>query len=215
MGTASLVAITTTLAAASGGLTCSIAGRLLDGKWNIGLACNGVLAGLVSITAPCSVIAPGFSIIIGFIGALVYFGFSRLMLRIKIDDPLDAAAVHGACGFWGCIAVAIFSTEEYMLKAAYDRESAQDFGTRLGNQLVVALTITVWTIGLSGLMFFVAKKIIGIRTEDGASAGGLDAKDFGMKAYEKEVEMMQASEKEVEILREDSAQQTVDNGINM
>jgi len=186
MGTASLVAVTTTLAAAAGGLTCSIVGRYMYGKWNIGLACNGVLAGLVSITAPCSVVAPELAVIIGFLGALIYFSFSLLLLQLHIDDPLDAAAVHGACGFWGCVAVALFSTEEYMLKAAYDRESAQDFGTRLGNQVIVAVTITVWTIGLSGLMFFLAKHTIGIRTEDGASAGGLDAKDFGIQAYEKD-----------------------------
>merc|ERR1719204_1201986 len=67
MDTASLVAVTTTLAAASGGLTASCLGKLLSGKWNIGLACNGVLAGLVSITAPCAVILPEFSIVIGFI----------------------------------------------------------------------------------------------------------------------------------------------------
>jgi len=184
METASLVAVTTTLAAAAGGLTTSIIGKMLCGKWNIGLACNGILAGLVSITAPCSVIEPELAIVIGFIGGILYFGFSRLMLYLQIDDPLDAAAVHGCCGFWGVVSVAIFSTEEYMLKAAYTREAGQDFGERLWNQFAVALAVTVWTLSLSGIMFFTAKYTIGIRTEEGSLAGGLDIKDFGMHAYE-------------------------------
>lgn len=186
MDTAALVAVTTTLAAAAGGLTTSILARILSGKWNIGLACNGILAGLVSITAPCSVVAPESSIIIGFIGGLLYYGFSNLMVRLHIDDPLDAAAVHGMCGFWGVISVAIFTTKDYMTKAAYDREAGQDFGTRLGNQFAVALAITTWTLSLSGLMFFAAKMTIGLRAEEGALPGGLDKPDFGGPAYEQQ-----------------------------
>jgi len=184
MSTAALVAVTTTLAAAAGGLTTSMLGRTLSGKWNIGLACNGILAGLVSITAPCSVVAPGFAIIIGIIGGLLYYGFSYLMIFLKIDDPLDAAAVHGFCGFWGVISVAIFTTKDYMMKAAYAREADQDLGTRLWNQFAVALTITVWTLALSGLMFFTASKLNILRTEEGAKKGGLDEPDFGQPAYE-------------------------------
>jgi len=192
MSIAALVAVTTTLAAASGGLTTAMLGRAINGKWNIGLACNGILAGLVSITAPCSVVAPGCAIIIGIIGGLLYYGFSQLMVLIKIDDPLDAAAVHGFCGFWGVISVAIFSTKDYMLKAGYTREAGQDLGTRFGNQLAVALTITVWTLGLSGLMFFVASKLNILRTEEGSKLGGLDKPDFGQPAYEEPTQQLTA-----------------------
>jgi len=184
METAALVAVTTTLAAAAGGLTTSILGRVLSGNWSIGMACNGILAGLVSITAPCSVVQAEFSIIIGVIGGLLYYGFSKLMVYLKIDDPLDAAAVHGMCGFWGVISVAIFSTKEYMMKAAYGREAEQSLGDRLGNQLAVAVTITIWTLSLSGLMFAATKYTIGLRTDDGAQPGGLDKPDFGGPAYE-------------------------------
>lgn len=184
METASLVAVTTTLAAASGGLTASFLGKLLSGKWNIGLACNGVLAGLVSITAPCAVIQPELSIVIGFIGGLIYYGFSNLMIRLQIDDPLDAAAVHGACGFWGVISVGIFATQEYLQKAGYAREADLGFSKLLGNQIAVAVTITIWTLFTAGLMFFCASKTIGIRTEHGGEDGGLDIHDFGIEAYE-------------------------------
>jgi len=184
METGALVAVTTTLAAAAGGLTTSLVSRSFTKKWNIGLACNGILAGLVSITAPCSVVSPGSAIIIGMIGGLVYYGFSLLMITLQIDDPLDAAAVHGACGFWGVISVAIFTTKEYMTKAGYSAEADKSLGTRIGNQLAVALVITVWTMFVSGLMFLVAKKTIGIRTEKGSKIGGLDQRDFKQQAYE-------------------------------
>lgn len=184
MGTAALVAVTTTLSAASGGLTTAILGRSLHGKWNIGLACNGILSGLVSITAPCPVVAPGSAIIIGVVGGLLYYGFSQLMIKLKIDDPLDAAAVHGCCGFWGVISVAIFTTKDYMTRAQYDASVADEaVGTRFGNQLLVALAISAWTLSLSGLMFFLADKVISIRTEGGATIEGLDYRDFGTSGY--------------------------------
>merc|ERR1719233_239398 len=186
METASLVAVTTTLAGATGGLTASMIGKLLTGKWSIGLACNGVLAGLVSITAPCAVIEPELSIVIGFLGGIIYYGFSRLMIKLEIDDPLDAAAVHGACGFWGVISVGIFATDEYLNLAGYSREADLGFWTRLGNQIAVALTVTSWTLFTAGLMFFFASRTIGIRTEHGGEEGGLDFVDFGVTAYETE-----------------------------
>jgi len=184
METASLVAVTTTLAAASGGLTASFLGKFLSGKWNIGLACNGVLAGLVSVTAPCAVVQPELSIVIGFIGGLIYYGFSALMIRLEIDDPLDAAAVHGACGFWGVISVGIFATQEYLIKAGYTREAGLGFSELLGNQIAVSVAVTSWTLFTAGLMFFCASKTIGIRTEHGGEDGGLDIVDFGTEAYE-------------------------------
>merc|ERR1719499_1217732 len=86
--------------------------------------------------------------------------------------------------FGGVVSVAIFTTKDYMLKAAYENESKQSLGTRIGNQLAVALAITAWTMSLSGLMFFVTKKTIGIRTEKGSTIGGLDQRDFKEQAYE-------------------------------
>merc|ERR1712060_33542 len=177
METAALVAVTTTLAAASGGIATGFAAVIFTRKWSIGLTCNGILAGLVSITAPCSVVSPEYAIIIGLLGGLFYFGFSRLMIRLKIDDPLDAAAVHGCCGFWGLISVAFFSTKEYMAKAGYNREADQNFGTRLGNQLIIALAITGCTMSLSGLLFFLADKAFTLRTDKGLKIGGLDKSD--------------------------------------
>jgi len=73
-----------------------------------------------------------------------------------------------------------------LLKAGYDREAAQSFGTRFGNQIAVAVTVTCWTCLSAGIMFYVADKTVGIRTEDGGEDGGLDLVDFGGEAYEAE-----------------------------
>jgi len=196
MTTASLVAVTTTLAAASAGLTVSILGKFLYGKWSVSLACNGLLAGLVSITAPCSVIYPELSILIGFIGGLVYFGFSRLMLKFKIDDPLDAVAVHGACGFWGVVSVGFFANKKYLENAGFPNVAKLDFGHRLGHQIAAALIITCWTLFTSGLMFWVTRMTIGIRTEHGGDADGADAYEFGEPGYERQMgALVELSEK--------------------
>ena len=72
------------------------------------MMCNSILAGVVSITAGCSVVESWASILIGIIGGLICFGASRALVFLKIDDPLDTFPVHGACGAWGCIAVGLF-----------------------------------------------------------------------------------------------------------
>merc|ERR1719461_1517808 len=182
-GVANRVAVTTTLGAAAGGLTVSFVGKLLDKKWNITLACNGILAGLVSITAPCPIVGPGSALAIGAIGGLVYLATARMLIKLKIDDPLDASSVHGFCGFWGVVAVAIFATEDNISVAYSDFMAEMSFGKRLGYQLLGATIVLVWTCATSGLMFFLAKITVGLRTEKGMLEG-LDADDFGNSAYE-------------------------------
>merc|ERR1711988_1257857 len=105
----------TTLSAATGGVTVILVEKLIGDKtWSVGAVCNGILGGLVSITAGCSVTLPWSAVLIGFIGGFVYFGSSKCVLKLcKIDDPLDAFAVHGACGFWGVFATGLFSADAY------------------------------------------------------------------------------------------------------
>merc|ERR1719465_159104 len=117
---AARAAVTTTLAASSGAVTGLYVKRLLPSKfggtpgvWDLGHTCNSLLGGLVGITAGTSIATPYGALIIGFISAWVYHGASCLMRKMKIDDPLDAFAVHGACGFFGCLAVGLFTLDSY------------------------------------------------------------------------------------------------------
>ena len=92
------VAVTTTLAAASGGITATALSKAIVGNYDISLGLNGVLAGLVGITANCSVVNPWHAMIIGIIAAILLFGGHYGLLKAKIDDPCDACIVHGLVG---------------------------------------------------------------------------------------------------------------------
>lgn len=98
------VCMNTTISAACGGLTVFIFTMIVDHVECVSSLSNGVLAGLVSITAGCDASNPFWSMLIGVVGGLVFAGSIRGVKAIGIDDPLDAFSVHGACGFWGCIA---------------------------------------------------------------------------------------------------------------
>lgn len=106
---AGLVAMNTTLSAAAGGITVGTCFFLYEKfKFNSGAVCNGILAGLVSITAGCGNVDVGSALLIGVLGGFIYTGSSLLVGMMKIDDPVDAFSVHGACGAWGVLAAVIF-----------------------------------------------------------------------------------------------------------
>jgi len=112
---ASQVAMNTTIAAAVGGITAlmiqwAVTYRAGGLKYDLPAMCNGILAGLVSITAGCGTVECGSAFVIGMMGAFIYSGASALLKnrRILVDDPLDAFAIHGCCGAWGVLAAALF-----------------------------------------------------------------------------------------------------------
>eukprot|EP00971_Amphidinium_carterae_P012773 251836-Amphidinium_carterae.1 len=98
----------TTIAAATGGLTVFLLRLALLRRYDVGGLCNGILAGLVSITAPCGNVENYAAFFIAILGGCIYQGVSMLLQMVKVDDPLDAFAVHGACGFWGALSAVIF-----------------------------------------------------------------------------------------------------------
>ena len=181
---AARVVVTTTLSAAAGGVTVIILEKLCGDKtWNIGAVCNGILGGLVSITAGCSVLMPWASVLAGFIGGFVYFGSSKCVLYLcKVDDPLDAFAVHGACGFWGVFVVGLLSHEMY----AYGSGKGLFYGsgTALVTAIVCLLAEIAWVGGMSLVMFFPLKKMGILRVSAEIEAAGMDVSKHGGAAYE-------------------------------
>lgn len=107
-----LIILNTNLAAAMGGLTGLVTGWIFERKNQIEYVINGVLAGLVTITAGCHVISPPMVIPAVFIGSLLCFGSMKLLERLHIDDVVGAFPVHGVCGAWGTIAVALYGIPE-------------------------------------------------------------------------------------------------------
>ncbi len=180
-GTANSVAIskvflTTNLAAAAGGLTALITSWIKYGKPGLSLALNGVLAGLVAITAGCDVVSPLGATLIGIIaGFVMIFAVSFFDNIIKIDDPVGAISVHGVCGTLGTILTGIFAIDGGLL-----------YGgglTFLGIQTIGALSIAIWA-GLTGfILFFVIKKTVGLRVPPRIEEEGLDIYEHGETAY--------------------------------
>ena len=121
-------------------------------------------------------------------------GWSKLMLKLGIDDPLDAASVHGACGAWGVIYVGLMANQEY-LDSVYGFSGngglfQEGKGDLLANGLLGIVTISAWTIGLMGIFFFILKSLNMLRIPEEEEEMGLDVSHHGGHAYENEEEDM-------------------------
>jgi Amt family ammonium transporter len=166
----SLTLVTTCLAAAAGGVTSAIFANILYKKYDLTMFMNGILGGLVGITAGADQMSPTDSIFIGFFaGIIIVLGVS-LIDKLKLDDPVGAVAVHLICGIWGTLAVGIFG----------EMAGIDQFLIQLKSILIVA----VFCIATSFMIFFSIKKTIGIRVEEEEEAQGLDIAEHGMRAYE-------------------------------
>uniref|UniRef100_A0A7S3YJB5 Ammonium transporter n=1 Tax=Lotharella globosa TaxID=91324 RepID=A0A7S3YJB5_9EUKA len=178
---ASKVAVTTTIAAAMGAITTMLYSRFFLKSYVLTLCLNGVLAGLVSITAPCSVVEPWAAMMIGIIGAIVYICASNAIKCCGIDDPLDAFPVHGMCGMWGVLSVGIFATRSNIKRAYGFDNDAMTSGNQFRNQLIGVLAIAGWTVVTSGLVFFTLKFTGLLRVSEEEEKIGLDASEHGVE----------------------------------
>lgn len=176
-----LIAVTTNLAAAAGAIGALATAWIKYGKPDVGQAINGVLGGLVAITAGCAYVNPLSAIIIGLIaGPLVVFG-AELLEKLKIDDPVGAVPVHLINGAWGTLAVGLFASV-----AGNTGTTGLFFGggaTLLISQLVGVLAIGLWTAVLAGAMFFILKMTVGLRVSKEEEEAGLDIGEHGTSAY--------------------------------
>jgi Amt family ammonium transporter len=139
-------------------------------KPDLSMALNGLLAGLVSITAGADVVGPWGAVIMGAIGGVIVV-FSILFFdNIKIDDPVGAISVHGTCGIWGTVALVFFTTEE-----------AGTFS--LVSQLTGVAAVYIFAFVFSLILCIIGKLMFGIRVSDEEEAEGLDVAEHGAPAY--------------------------------
>jgi len=165
----SFVLVTTCLAAAAGGIGAMVAYSFVSSKPDLSMALNGILAGLVGITAGADVINPIWAILVGAIaGALVVFSVIAFD-RFKLDDPVGACSVHLTCGIWGTLAVGLFSTNPEH---------------SLGAQLLGVGAYGLFTVICAGLLFGVIKATMGLRVSEEEELEGLDLGEHGMHAYD-------------------------------
>jgi len=171
------VAVTTTLAAAAGGILAMLTVWIVSGKPDVSMSLNGALAGLVGITAPCAVVSPFEAIIIGAVaGILVVLSVEFIDKVLHIDDPVGAVSVHGVCGVWGTLAVGIFGDLEAI-------GSGLSRGGQIGVQALGAAAVFAWAFILGLLLFFIVKKTVGLRVSEKEELSGLDIDEHGTEAY--------------------------------
>lgn len=187
MYVASKCAVTTTLAAASGGVTVLIVDVGFGNPPDVGPALNGILAGLVSITAGCSVVEPYAAASIGVVGGLIYYFASNALRKLQVDDPLDASPVHFFSGMWGVISVGFFATPANVMNV-YGRKTDVGLfyggdGLQLGIQCLGAVSIAVWTCGISFILFSTLKVLGMLRVPQEEEITGLDISHHGGAAY--------------------------------
>jgi len=169
----------TTLSGASGGITACLLERLRGtGRlWDVTSMCNGVLSGLVAITAGCATLPAWAAIVTGLLAGVWYRFISYLVLEVfGIDDPLDAFAVHGANGAWGVLAAAVFSTDYYVQQVMRDptRQGGLFYGggKLLGAACLQIVCTCAWSGALSAIMFLTLRSLGVLRIAPGKASRG-------------------------------------------
>jgi Amt family ammonium transporter len=185
-----LVAVNTLLAACVGFVVAMIITDVKYGKPDISMSCNGMLAGLVAITAGCAFVAPWAAAVIGAVaGTLVVYSVAFFDRRL-IDDPCGAISVHGVCGAWGVLSVGLFADGTYPIKGiGWNGVSGPVKGLFYGDvgqlwaQIFHVVIGFIWAWGIMYLIFTIAKRFMQIRVSEEAEIEGLDVPEFGALCY--------------------------------
>ena len=165
----SLVLVTTSLAAAAGGFGSFFLSTVLYKNLDLTMFLNGILGGLVAITAGADLMSPNEAIVIGFLAGLIIVGGVALIDKLKLDDPVGAVTVHLICGIWGTLAVGLFG----------DKAGIGQFITQLYGVLIVGTFCVICSLIILGSL----KAITGLRVSKEEEIEGLDLHEHGMDAY--------------------------------
>ena len=165
--------ITTNMAAAAGSTATMIYTWVRYGKPDVSMTLNGVLAGLVAITAGCDVVSPAGALIIGLMaGVLVVVAVEFFDQKLKIDDPVGAVSVHGVCGAFGTIVTGLFATKDGLFYGG---------GTSfLTTQIIGVVTVAIYVAIAMTIIFGVLDKLIGLRVSEEEEIKGLDMEEHGL-----------------------------------
>ena len=196
---AALVAVNTTLSACAGAVSAMFTSTFLDWRKNgvatydLGYTMNGCLTGLVAITSGCATVEPWAAVVIGMISGWFYLLGSNALIKLRIDDAVDAIPVHMVGGAWGVIATGLF-TNEARLEAAfgmtehigwfYNWGRGSGDGTLLGIQLLAVLFIFGWTFVIMGIYFYCLNLMGWLRIDPLEEEVGMDISRHKGSAYD-------------------------------
>jgi ammonium transporter, Amt family len=183
-----LIAANTMVASATGALTALLYAWHRHHKPDMGMFCNGLLGGLVAVTAPCAFVSPAAAALIGLVaGLLVVKAGSFLERKWRIDDPVGAITVHGVCGAWGALAVGLLADGTYGEGWNGVRGPVRGllFGdsTQLLAQLVGVCTNALFVFGMAFAFFRLMERTLGNRVNAEVEWNGLDSQEMGSEAY--------------------------------
>jgi Amt family ammonium transporter len=182
-----LVAVNTLLAACVGFVMAMIITNAKYGKPDISMSCNGMLAGLVAITAGCAFVAPWAAVVIGGVAGVLVVYSVAFFDRVLVDDPCGAISVHGVNGAWGVLSVGLFADGSY--GAGWNGVTGNVKGLFYGDvgqlwaQIAHVFVGFVWAWGIMWIIFTVAKRFMAIRVSEEVELQGLDVPEFGVLAY--------------------------------
>jgi len=189
---AALCAVTTTLSAATGAVSAMFTDTLLgflsegEAEYDLTMCMNGCLGGLVGITAGCSVVEPWAAVLIGAISGIVYVFSSKLLVKLKIDDAVDAIPVHFFNGIWGCIATGLFAAPRHTA-LAYGATNCGLFYSNanlLVNEILGIGFIILWVAGIMTPFFFALNMLGMFRVDPLEEKVGLDISHHKGAAYD-------------------------------
>ena len=175
--------MTTNTAAFMGMLSATALNWTLDGKPSLGMSINGLLAGLVAITAPCAYVTVNASLLIGLLAGLLVVGAVKLLDKLKIDDPVGAVPVHLFNGVFGTICVGLFAVDKITGTATGNGLFNGGGMTLLIAQLKGIVAVAAYTLVVSLIFWFAIKAILGLRVSKEEEEEGLDIGEHGEVAY--------------------------------
>lgn len=186
-----VIAVNTMLASAAGALTSLAVVWYMQRRPDIGIACNGLLGGLVAVTGSCAFVGPPTAVLIGAVaGAITPLAVIQLERRFRVDDPVGAVAVHAVCGLWGTLALGLFADGSY--GAGWNGVDGPVRGLLFGDgkqfvaQCIGALANVVVVFPLAYAFFRVTDRVIGNRVPAEVEWTGLDSLEMGAEAYRDE-----------------------------
>ena len=183
------IALTTNMAGAAGGIAATVTAWLYLGKPDLSMIINGILAGLVGVTAACAYITIGSALVIGLIAGIIVVFAVTFFDKLRIDDPVGAISVHLVCGIWGTLAVGLFSVGPGVY-SWYGEGLGPAKGLFVGggigqliSQLIGVVSVGGMIVLLSTICWLVLKATMGIRVSPEEEFEGLDISEHGMEAY--------------------------------
>ena len=183
-----MIAVNTMLSSSAGAIAALALGWRWSKKPDLGMVCNGLLGGLVAITAPCAFVSPQAALLIGVVaGLLVVFSVMTIETRFRIDDPVGAVAVHGVCGIWGALSLGLLADGTY--GDGWNGVPGPVRGLFFGDggqmvaQLIGVTTNVLFVFGSSYGFFRLVDRAIGNRVPAEVEFAGLDTQEMASEAY--------------------------------